>query len=168
MTYLQEAKRRQIKATWEGDYASFLKSCHLQMEIFVPKKEVEVARCLELVNRSNQYNISGKRYTRELLDAFLADSAVLAYGFRVRDQYGDYGIVGFVTMRKSENVLEIVDFVMSCRAMGRRIEFAALEFVEASTETPYGTVKSAWRRTGVSRPSPSSCRPPRSPRIFLR
>lgn len=129
-TYMEEAKRKQIKAAWSGDYDSFLKSCQLKMEIFKPAGEADFKRCLELVNRSNQYNISGKRYTREELDAFLATSSVSAYGFRVSDQYGDYGVVGFVTLQRADGVCRIVDFVMSCRVAMKKIERAFVGWLQ--------------------------------------
>lgn len=129
LSYKEEEKRREIKASWSGDYDSFLRSCGLTMSISVPNAEADMKRCLELINRSNQYNISGKRYNEAELKEFLSRPDVGHYAFRVKDNYGDYGIVGYATIVKSDEFWRLLDFVMSCRVAQKKIERAFVKWL---------------------------------------
>ena len=122
LSYQTEAKRKTINASWSGDYNSFLKSCELKMRLFRPIKLVETERCLELINRSNQYNISGNRYSQKDFIELLQNKKNLCYGISVKDKYGDYGIVGFATVQIIEHTLYLKDFVMSCRVAQKKVE----------------------------------------------
>lgn len=124
LSYKEEERRNDVRASWGGDYDSFLRSCDLKMEIFTPSGNVDFKRCLELLNRSNQYNISGRRYKDEELRSFVSGSGISQYAFRVKDKYGDYGIVGYATVAKAEREWKLVDFVMSCRVAQKKVERA--------------------------------------------
>ena len=123
-SYLSEYKRKNISSSWEGDYDSFLKSCKIKMEIFTPKAEKEKERCLELILRSNQYNITGVKYETDEFMKMLTSKDYDCYGFRIKDDYGDYGIVGFASFEKRDSDLILHDFVMSCRVALKKIERA--------------------------------------------
>ena len=129
LSYKEEEKRNDIKSSWSGDYDSFLKSCGLKMTIFEPKNDADFKRCLELINRSNQYNISGRRYEAEELRSFVARPEVSQYAFKVKDNYGDYGIVGYATIVNSETEWRLLDFVMSCRVAQKKIERAFINWL---------------------------------------
>ena len=128
-SYLSEYKRKNISSSWEGDYDSFLRSCKIIMEIFMPEKQSEKERCLELVLRSNQYNITGKRYSTEEFFEMLDSHHYDCYAFSVKDDYGDYGIVGFASFYKSGTEYTLNDFVMSCRVAMKKIERAFFNWV---------------------------------------
>lgn len=121
-SYQTEEKRKTIRASWDGDYNSFLRSCEMKMRLFTPKDDASTERCLELINRSNQYNISGVRYTRDEFTALLTDKNTSCYAISVSDKYGDYGIVGFASVVITEDVMRLKDFVMSCRVAQKKVE----------------------------------------------
>lgn len=123
-SYQTEARRKTISASWDGDYDSFLKSCEMKMKLFTPTETNGMERCLELINRSNQYNISGIRYTKEEFEKLLSNKNFKCFGISVSDKYGDYGIVGFASVFKEERRLQIKDFVMSCRVAQKKVERA--------------------------------------------
>ena len=129
LSYKEEEHRMEIKASWSGDYSSFLKSCGLVMTVFRPENEEDLKRCVELLNRSNQYNISGKRYSSDELKSFLSQAGVSHYAFRVKDSYGDYGIVGYATFVSTANECRLLDFVMSCRVAQKKIERAFVGWI---------------------------------------
>ncbi len=58
-------KREEIKANFGDNYDGFLRGLEMRMEIFHPVEDSEVTRCIELLQRSNQLNISTHRYTAE-------------------------------------------------------------------------------------------------------
>jgi FkbH-like protein len=91
---------------------------------FLPIRDAgqpEFSRVVELVNKTNQFNTTGKRWTaQEILDFCATGGEVLA--FRVADRFTEYGLVGVLFGRE----LEIVQFVMSCRVLGMDVELFAL------------------------------------------
>ena len=81
-------------------------------------------RILELVNKTNQFNTTGRRWDSKALARF-ASSGGRVFAFRVCDRYADYGLVGLVLARDAG----IEQVVMSCRVMGMDLEIAALAHV---------------------------------------
>jgi FkbH-like protein len=82
------------------------------------------SRALELVNKTNQFNTSGGRWSHEsLLELFAAGGNLVT--FTVHDRFADYGLVGVVVLRGPQ----VVQFVMSCRVIGLDVEIAVLEAV---------------------------------------
>jgi FkbH-like protein len=84
-------------------------------------------RALELVNKTNQFNLNGRRYTeghwREQLGR--PDSILLRVGYA--DKFGPLGTIAVLTGQMAGNELHLVAWVMSCRAFSRRIEYRCLE-----------------------------------------
>lgn len=125
LSYQNEYKRKKISANWTGDYESFLKSCKLKMKVFRPVNDSDINRSLELVMRSNQYNISGRKYSvEEFKNNILDNEKFDCFSFKVSDNFGDYGLVGFASFEKDENKYVMHDFVMSCRVAQKTVEQA--------------------------------------------
>lgn len=123
-SYLVEATRRHIAKSHGDDYESFLEDCRLQATLF-PVEEIEDAkRCLELVQRSNQLNLSTQRYDEEEFQTLLSDPRYLCIATSSGDRFGDYGIVGFASILVAEEVPRLKDFVMSCRVFQKKIELS--------------------------------------------
>jgi FkbH-like protein len=87
-------------------------------------REDERDRLQELIQRTNQMNFSGNRYTRAQLDEILARSELDGYTVQVTDRFGDYGIVGFCLIRRDATVVRMVDLAMSCRVQAKHVEHA--------------------------------------------
>lgn len=79
------------------------------------------SRALELVNKTNQFNTTGRRWTFEECKTFLSEKGRI-YAFSVNDKYADYGTVGVIFVKG----FEIIQFVMSCRVLGMEVEAAIL------------------------------------------
>lgn len=86
-------------------------------------------RVLELVNKTNQFNLNGRRYTRaEWLDAAQRQGAfVITVGYR--DRFGPLGRIAVLAGRRDGDALHVDTWVMSCRAFARRIEHGSLRFL---------------------------------------
>jgi len=82
------------------------------------------ARTLELINKTNQYNTTGKRWKAEEIGAFLGKGGRI-FAFDVRDRYTEYGLVGVVLVRDGT----IEQWVMSCRVLGTGVERSVLRAV---------------------------------------
>ena len=109
-----------------SDYGEYLKS--LEMEAYIDKfDDVALARITQLTNKSNQFNLTTKRYTlNEMEDVFADDQYIKIYG-RLADKFGDNGIVSVVIGRKEGNELNIDLWLMSCRVLKREMEYAMLD-----------------------------------------
>jgi FkbH-like protein len=108
-----------------------------------PFTALDHARIVQLFNKTNQFNATTRRYTSEEITHLTGLPNVLTLQFRLLDRIGDNGLVSAMILRPTaneENVLEIDNWVMSCRVFGRRLEFEAMNIaVEAA------------RRLGVKR-----------------
>ena len=121
--YRAEEKRNVLKTDYQ-DTISFLRKCHLTARVFVPGTAEEIVRCYELSSRTNQLNMSGKRYTQEEFKALLNDSDQKSFAFSCEDDFGKYGIVGFGVYSVNDGVLNVNEFAMSCRVAGKYVESA--------------------------------------------
>lgn len=127
-SYQTDMKRNDIFASWNGDYDGFLKECKLRMIIFIPKLKEDVARCVELIQRSNQYNVSGIKRDKEYVDNILNSEYFKSFCYSVEDKYGKYGIVGFASFKMTGKEYWLTDFVMSCRVAQKKVERAFLNY----------------------------------------
>ena len=85
---------------------------------------MEIERCLELIQRSNQLNLSARRYTYEEFSFLLANPGMLCVGFECADKFGAYGIVGFASIRLDSHEPIVQEFVLSCRVAQKHVEHA--------------------------------------------
>lgn len=122
--YQAEMKRKELQNADNTDITEFLKRCHLEIEVFEPKTEEEINRCYELVVRTNQLNMSGKKYTREEFEDVLKRNHVYNFAFTCKDDFGSYGIVGFGQYQICNSKIVFEEFAMSCRVAGKYVESA--------------------------------------------
>lgn len=139
--YRAEEKRNQLKSDGNEDTISFLKKCHLQIEIFSPATDTEILRCYELVVRTNQLNMSGKKYSQEEFAKVLKRPNHRNFAFSCRDDFGEYGIVGFGQYRVDDGCLIFTEFAMSCRVAGKCVESALFTALLKSNACSAGQFK---------------------------
>lgn len=90
---------------------------------------VSVPRVAQLTQKTNQFNLTTRRYTEADITAFAADPRVRVYGLRLRDRVDDLGLVGAAILRVEGDEAMIDTFLLSCRALGRGAETALLAHV---------------------------------------
>jgi FkbH-like protein len=83
-------------------------------------------RALQLLNKTNQMNLSTRRLSEAELQAWLGSTQNHFWTLRVVDRFGDSGLVGLMSLSAENDRGQILDFILSCRVMGRRIEAAML------------------------------------------
>jgi FkbH-like protein len=128
-SYLAEMEREQSFKDSGEDYEEFLRGCRMEMRIFIPREEAQIARCLELIQRSNQLNLSTKRYSESVLTELLGTDGMLCVGFQCKDRFGDYGIVGFASVDEASSEPRLVDLVISCRVAQKMVERTLIEWL---------------------------------------
>jgi FkbH-like protein len=107
-----------------------------------------VLRAFELVNKTNQFNTTGKRWKWEECVDFLASGGRM-YTFGVTDRYTDYGIVGVILVRAGH----IEQWVMSCRILGYDVEKAVMSvLVRTMRESGVSLVTGGLTETEVNFP----------------
>ena len=86
-------------------------------------------RLLELINKTNQFNLNGVRVTEGEWLRFLGAPASLATAVSYRDRYGDLGIIGVIAGVLADDALTVKNWVLSCRAFSRQIEHHMLHYM---------------------------------------
>ncbi|HPD13613.1 MAG TPA: HAD-IIIC family phosphatase [Planctomycetota bacterium] len=108
-----------------SDLNDFLRQAEAELAVDF-RKEPSDPRALELVNKTNQFNLNGVRLTEGEWRARLVRPGAFLLVAGYRDKYGPLGKIAAVAGRAEEGVLRIETWVMSCRAFGRRIEHGCL------------------------------------------
>lgn len=102
----------------------------LNVEVFVEELNGgNLARATQLLNKTNQMNLSTRRLTESKFHEWAGENKNHTWAFRAKDRYGDSGLIGLVSVKEKDDEISIVDFVLSCRVMGRKIEETMLHIV---------------------------------------
>ncbi|MBI4404078.1 MAG: HAD-IIIC family phosphatase [Deltaproteobacteria bacterium] len=129
--YQSEKKRQELFGA-ATDMNTYLES--LQMEgrvsLFVAE---DIPRIAQLINKSNQFNLTTIRRSESDVERIMKDSQYHAFTVRLADRFGDHGLISVVICRVKEQVLEIDTWLMSCRVLQRQVEELVLnEIVKAA------------------------------------
>jgi FkbH-like protein len=120
--YFARRKRQDLEQQIQS-IDEFIKTLEIVAEINYIN-EFSLSRVVSLLNRTNQFNLTTKRYTEtEVKQMSDKRNKFLIYTLRVQDKFGDEGIVGVAIVRKDSMESWFIDsFLMSCRVIGRKIE----------------------------------------------
>jgi FkbH-like protein len=106
--------------------------CTVTFLPILDSSQKEFPRVFELVNKTNQFNTTGKRWTNMEISQFFAGGGRIA-AFRAKDRFADYGLIGALFAIGTD----IVQFVMSCRVLGMEIEQYAMSQAVAQLRSEY-------------------------------
>jgi FkbH-like protein len=106
----------------------FIAGLDLKVDI-TPVRAEEIKRVAQLSARVNQFNFSMRRYSEAELAQKSSDGSVECLVAHVRDRFGDYGLVGAAVFHETGEALRIEAFFLSCRALGRSVEYKLLNEV---------------------------------------
>ncbi|HWE05980.1 MAG TPA: hypothetical protein VG274_04680, partial [Rhizomicrobium sp.] len=93
--------------------------------------ERTLARAAQLTQKTNQFNLTTRRYSEQQMAEMIASPTWRAFTIEVTDRFGDNGIVGVAILRFADDACEIDTFLLSCRVIGRTIETAFLSTIAA-------------------------------------
>jgi FkbH-like protein len=129
--YVANRARRELQSTTQ-DLEAFLRDLQMTLTV-VPFRPTDIARVTQLINKTNQFNLTTRRYTEAEVRAFMQDPTVLTFAGRLTDRFGDNGLTSIVICRpiggNAGADFEIDTWLMSCRILGRRVEDAMLTVV---------------------------------------
>ena len=123
-TYRQNTQRMELK-NQSDSYDEFLKSLDMEAEI-CSFRPVYFERISQLTNKSNQFNLTTRRYTVADIQRMTEDERYVTLYGRLRDRFGDNGLVSVVIGEVREDELHIILWLMSCRVLKRGMEYAML------------------------------------------
>ncbi len=121
--YRENAVRRELEES-TTDIAEFITSLKVVTDI-APPEENEWSRVAQLTQRTNQFNFTTIRRTEPEMRA-LPSRGSTVLRVRVRDRFGDYGLVGIVVADRRADALAVDTLLLSCRVLGRGVEHAIL------------------------------------------
>lgn len=127
-------KQQFIRKNFKKEFATldeYLSSLNISLSIFIDELSL-IPRIAQLTQKTNQFNLTTKRYTENQILNFMNNSEDHVFAISVKDKFGDNGLTGVCIIRKNpeNNSDAIIDtFLMSCRIIGRNIEFAIMDFI---------------------------------------
>jgi FkbH-like protein len=144
--YVDNAKRVAVEAS-AGGIDDYLRSIEMTIN-FAPFDERGRARITQLINKSNQFNLTTRRYTEAEVALLGQDPAVTTLQVRLKDKFGDNGMISTVICRDRGSEREIDTWLMSCRVLGRRVEEAVLvELIRRARENGIARLIGIYRPT---------------------
>jgi FkbH-like protein len=131
--YLGNRQREQLKSS-SANFAEYLQS--LGMKLIWSKFDViGLQRIVQLINKTNQFNLTTRRYSEEDVMKIMKDERSLGLQLRLTDKLGDNGIIAVVIGALKDNLDFVVDaWLMSCRVIGRQVEQATLNIVASEAQ----------------------------------
>jgi FkbH-like protein len=131
--YAANAERTRMKES-SGDISSYLASLEMRMP-WHRFRPLDHERTVQLINKTNQFNLTTRRYTSADVLAVADDPRAVGITFRLLDNFGDNGIIAIVIARVGEDRAAAIDtWLMSCRVLGRGVEGATLDVLVREVE----------------------------------
>lgn len=126
--YKEQLNRNMEKQKYNNleDYLSLLKT-----EITVHVDDIsKITRISQLTQKTNQFNLTTRRYSESQIEGFIKDNSFIVYSFNVSDKFGDNGLTAVCIIKKKTEEVGFIDtFLMSCRIMGRNIEKKLVDYI---------------------------------------
>jgi len=144
--YKSESKRTKLKQQLKS-LSDWIKTLDLTIIIENIKNE-NTPRAVQLLNKTNQMNLSTRRLNEREFNKWVQEDKNNLWTIRAADKFGDYGIVGIFSISIKDNVATLVDFILSCRVVGRYIEETMIEFLkEFCYENNVNKIKGKYKKT---------------------
>ena len=125
--YLAEQQRAQLQGSGVA-LDDYYRSLGMEVEISAVTSRT-IARVAQLTQKTNQFNLTTRRYSEQEIESKAADAAWRVDALTATDRFGDYGLVGVAITNRIGDVCEIDSFLLSCRVIGRSVESALLSHV---------------------------------------
>lgn len=129
LMYAQNRKREELKEEINS-IDEYLKALNIRAEVKIDD-EFNISRVAQLTQKTNQFNLTTKRYFENDIENFMRDENCLVLSISVKDKFGDNGICGVGIIKKENNIWDIDTLLLSCRVMGRKIEYAIMNYIES-------------------------------------
>jgi len=150
-SYVAERTRVDLKRQ-AASVDEWLRSLDIKVTV-EPLSPANLPRAAQLLNKTNQLNLSTRRMTEPELDSWAKAPGRGVWVFRVVDKFGDSGLTGLASLEKQGDGARIVDFLLSCRVIGRRVEETMVAWlVRKARELDAAEVRAEYRPTPKNMP----------------
>ena len=125
--------QRELLRSSSTDVSSYLRSLGMKLT-WQPFDTIGLQRIVQLINKTNQFNLTTRRYTQSDVTTFMGDPRSLTLQLRLVDAFGDNGVIAIVIARPADAAaadLLIDTWLMSCRVLGRQVEEATMNILAA-------------------------------------
>jgi len=140
--YERNILRKSLESTL--DIKKYINTLQIRLNCFVNEKK-HIERIAQLTQKTNQFNLSTKRYSESQIENFMNSDSVKVFSLEYSDKYGNEGIIGASIVIYKDSYAEIDTFLMSCRVIGRNVEFSF--FNEILKHIPYNFIKAEYLPT---------------------
>ncbi len=148
--YQDNARRVALQRT-TGDLDAYLATLGMTIT-FQPFNEIGRARIAQLINKSNQFNLTTRRYSEAQVREMESDPNLFTLQVRLVDTFGDNGMISVIICRRDADDWLVDTWLMSCRVLGRRVEQAVLqELVTHARELGISRIVGTYRPTERNR-----------------
>lgn len=134
--YQADAKRKSVRGSF-GDLDGYLRSLKMEAHIH-PVRPGEVARVAQLTQKTNQFNLTTRRYTEAQIQEMASSPDASVWTLAAKDTFGDMGLTGVMIVRRQGDAGVVDSLLLSCRILGRDLELAFVEAVLASLQQRWG------------------------------
>ena len=149
--YIKDSlRRKELRAS--NSIEDYLKGLQTSIKIW-KAEEADVGRIAQLTQKTNQFNLTTKRYTDKDISSMINSKGFDVYIASVEDKFGDNGKTVVLIVKKGKGQAEIDTFLISCRIMGRFIEDQVIEFIENKYRSyGYKLIKASYLKTNKNMP----------------
>lgn len=138
---------RAVLETSFANYDEYLRSLLMSAEI-APFDDMRIPRITQLANKTNQFNLTTRRYTQGEIEIRAHEPEYLTLFGRLEDRFGDNGVVSAIIGKIVGSVLHIELWIMSCRVFRRGLEDAMLDvLVDSASQSGLHSIRGYYRRT---------------------
>ena len=139
--------QREAMQTESTDIGAFLETLDMKA-VLAPFRDQDMVRITQLTNKTNQFNLTTRRYTQPEIAEIAADPSNYTLQVRLLDCFGDNGIICLVTCRPRDKAWRIDNWLMSCRVFNRKVENMVLDqLVQAARERGIQTLEGEYLPT---------------------
>jgi FkbH-like protein len=151
--YKMQRVRDQALESFSGEYFDFLRECEIKLTV-LRSATSWADRLHELVQRTNQLNFSGRRYSRDEITGLLNDAQFDHFALSCSDRYGEYGVIGFALVDKRGAVPVLRDLMLSCRVQSKRVEHAFFSYLmKLYRSQGFAAFEAVYRKTERNQPA---------------
>ncbi|MBL3658732.1 HAD-IIIC family phosphatase [Fulvivirga sediminis] len=128
LMYQEEIVRKKEEEVYKGPQEGFLASLNMEFSISEAKEE-DLQRAVELTERTNQLNATGRTYSYEELQSFMTSEDHRLYICELTDKYGSYGKIGLALIEIADSYWHLKMMLMSCRVLSRSVGTVLMTYI---------------------------------------
>ncbi|AJQ95776.1 SDR family NAD(P)-dependent oxidoreductase [Gynuella sunshinyii] len=149
--YQGQVQRQQIKST-KSSLLEYIQALDIELDI-QPLTLAAVPRVSQLSNKTNQFNLTTLRLDESAVRDYCDDANKACWTVQVRDKFGDYGLVGALFAHRADSTLYLDNLLLSCRVLGRGVEYSLLKYLGESDVLPASNVMIRYRPSAKNVPA---------------